>query len=253
MKNRLKMAALSFSALLIAPGVASAQTFDTTGGMDDHGIYGNDIYFKPTDAASALQLRVTGWQSKQSNGVISKAWVGAYGAGLGVTGTGDYSGNYGYHQIDNAGDYTDFVLLQFSAPVALKSLTLNSFTMGSATVKDNDMAFYAASVPELRWNSAIDLTGYTTVPTLWTTIAGTGKDGVVSAGSSFASKEWLVGAAFNSASNDGFKIASITVAPSVAAVPEPASWAMMMLGVGAVGSSLRGRRVRKPAGTPARA
>lgn len=248
MKFCLKAAAMSVAAMVIASGSASAQTFNTTGNMADNGTYGNEIYFTPTDHTSSLQLRVTGWQSNQSNNAITKAWVGAYGPGLGVTGYSDASGNYGYHQVDNAFGYTDFVMLQFSAPVVLKSLDLNSFTMGASTVKDNDMAFYAASVPEARWNSAIDLTDYVTAPSLWTTAAGTGKDGVVSTGASIASKEWLVGAAFNSGNNDGFKIASITVAPSVGAVPEPASWAMMILGVGLVGGSLRGRRARVTTG-----
>ena len=252
MNSYVKAAAISIAAMLIAPEALSAQTFATTGNMADNGTYGNEIYFKPTDLASSLQLRVTGWQSNQSNNAITKAWVGAYGPGLGVTGVADANGGSGYHQVDNAQGYTDFVMLQFNAPVVLKSLGLNSFTMGNGTVKDNDWGFYAASVPEANWNSAIDLTGYSTVPTLWTTVSGTGKDGIVSTGASIASMEWLVGAAFNSGNNDGFKIASITVAPS-AAVPEPASWAMMILGVGLVGTSLRGRRARGMAGAPARA
>lgn len=244
MKKFITTAAASIAALMIVPAAASAQTFNTTGNMPDNGTYGNEIYFSPTDTTSALRLRVTGWQSNQFTNAINKAWVGAYGPGLGVTGYYDASGNYGYHQIDNAFGYTDFVMLQFNAPVTLKSLDLNSFTMGSSSVKDNDMAFYAASVPEAQWNSALDLTAYSTVASLWTTVGGTGNNGVVSTGAAVASREWLVGAAFNSGNNDGFKIASITVAPSVAAVPEPASWAMMILGVGLVGGALRGRRAR---------
>lgn len=167
--------------------------------------------------------------------------VGAYGLGLGVTGLGDLSGSYNYHQIDNAGGYTDFVLLQFNAPVALKSLNLNSFTLGGATTKDNAFAIYAASIPEASWDAAIDLTRYVTVTSLWATIPGLGNDGAVPTGVTVTSSEWLVGAAFNSGNNDGFKIASVTVAPAVAAVPEPASWAMI-LGAGMIGFALRGSR-----------
>ena len=242
-KNYIKIAAVSLTALLSVPGIAAAQTFNTTGNMADNGTYGDALFFKPTTAGSTLQMRVTGWQSNQLTNAITTAWVGAYGPGLGVTGIGDFSGSYGYHQIDNAGGYTDFVLLQFNAPVALKSLNLNSFTLGTATTKDNDFAIYAASVPEATWDAAIDLTGYVTVPERWTTIAGSGSDGSVSTGATATSMEWLVGAAFNSGNNDGFKIASVTVAPATA-VPEPASWAMMILGAGMIGFALRGRRAR---------
>jgi hypothetical protein len=236
-------------AALSTTGVAQAQsvTFNTTGNMADHGTYGNALTFGAS--GSPLQLKVTGWQSSQNSNAITAAYVGAYSPGIGVTGTNDYNGSYGYHQIDNAGSYTDFVLLQFSAPVVLKNLNLNSFDLGSATSKDNDLAFYAADVPEAAWNSKVDLTQYSTVPSLWTTVSGTGKDGVVSTGASIASREWLVGAAFNSGSNDGFKIASITVSPG--AVPEPASWAMMILGVGAIGAAARRRKQAVQAATAA--
>lgn len=235
-----KLSALCSVALLAAVSLnsASAQTvtFNTTGNNADNGVYGNSIYFPSSTLGSALQMKVTGYQSNQSNNDITTAYVGAYSPGLGVTGLGDYNGAYNYHQIDNAGGYTDFLLLQFSAPVSLSSLTLNSFELGSTTVKDNDLAFYAASIPEMAWNSALPLTNYQTVPSLWTTIAGNGSNGSISTGSTVLSREFLVGAAFNSGYNDGFKIASITVAP---AVPEPATWAMMIVGFGAVGFALR--------------
>ena len=238
-----KIIALGSAALLAAVAVSSASaqtvTFNTTGNDVDHGDYGNSIYFPSSTLAGALQLKVTGYQSNQSNNNITTAYVGAYSPGLGVTGVGDFNGDYNYHQIDNAGGYTDFLLLQFSAPVALSSLNLNSFTLGSASAKDNDFAFYAASIPEAAWNSTLPLTNYQTVPSLWTTIAGNGSNGSISTGSTVLSREFLVGAAFNSGNNDGFKIASITVAP---AVPEPATWAMMIVGFGAVGFALRSAR-----------
>lgn len=237
MKNYIKIATMSVAALLLAPGIVSAETFNTTGNMADNGAYGNELYFKPTTAGSTLQLRVTGWQADQNN-AINSAWVGAYSPGLGVTGVGDYQGDYGYHQIDNAGGRTDFLLLQFNAPVFLNSLLLNSFTLGSASGKDNDLAIYAANIPEASWNQAIDLTKYSTVPSTWTTIAGSGGNGVITTGVNLASRQWLVGAAFNSGGNDGFKIAAITTTP----VPEPTSWAMMIVGLGMVGFALRSRR-----------
>jgi hypothetical protein len=250
MLNRFGVAAMSLAAMLVAPQFAGAQTFKTVGSMNDNGAYGNALIFTPTDKTSSLQMRVTGWQSNQTTNAITTAYVGAYGPGLGVTGINDQLGGSGYHQVDNAGGYTDFVLLQFNAPVALTSLTLNSFTMGSAKTKDNDLAFYAASVPETSWNAPIDLTRYVTSPSLWTSVAGSGADGSVSLVPAVLSREWLVGAGFNSNANDAFKIASVTV---TSAVPEPASWAMMILGAGLIGFSLRARRSSNAAPAPAAA
>ncbi|WP_380879079.1 hypothetical protein ACFB49_20220 [Sphingomonas sp. DBB INV C78] len=46
--------------------------------------------------------------------------------------------------------------------------------------------------------------------------------------------------ATNNASNDGFRLNSVTVA----AVPEPAAWAMMITGFGLVGGAMRQRRTK---------
>ena len=217
---------------------ASAQTvtFNTIGNTPDNGAYGNALYFSPSTPTSSLQLKVTGYQSSQTTNAITTAYVGAYSPGFGVTGLGDNNGANNLHQIDNTGGYTDFVLLQFNAPVALSSINLNSFTLGSMKAKDNDLAFYAAYIPESTWNATLPLTNYITVPSLWTTVPGNGTNGSISTGSSTISQEFLVGAAFNSSNNDGFKIASITVTP---AVPEPATWAMMIVGFGAIGFAMR--------------
>jgi hypothetical protein len=56
--------------------------------------------------------------------------------------------------------------------------------------------------------------------------------------------------AFNSADGDPF-LAAITTA--TATVPEPASWALMIIGLGGLGAALRGQRpARRPALAPAR-
>ncbi|WP_375398479.1 PEPxxWA-CTERM sorting domain-containing protein [uncultured Sphingomonas sp.] len=232
---------LALMAMSLTAGQANAQavTFNTTGNMADNGGYGDVLPFKPTSNASSLRLQVTGWQINQFTGAINSAWVGAYSPGLGVTGIGDQSGDNGYHQIDNAGFYTDFVLLQFNAPVTLQSLTLNSFTLGNASVKDNDLAFYAASFPEVSWDDKLNLSAYTLPASLWTTVTGAGKDGQVMTGTKTASREWLVAAAFNSGTNDAFKIESLTV---VAPAPEPGTWAMMIVGFGMIGGMARYRR-----------
>ena len=248
MFNLTKIAALALAIAAVQPTLVAAQTvtsFNMTGSMPDNGVYGNTLQFTPTNPASSLRLQVTGWQINQSTNAITSAWVGAYSPGTGVTGIGDNNGNNGYHQIDNAGGYTDFLLLQFNQAVTLSTLTLNSFTLGSMSGKDNDLAFYAANFPEANWNSPLNLSAYTVPASLWTTVPGTGGDGTVSTGATITSREWLVAAAFGSGNNDGFKIAGLSV---VSPVPEPASWAMMIMGFGLVGASMR----RRPASRPVR-
>ena len=240
--------ALSLVALTAVPAQAAPKTgeysFNTTGNMVDHGTYGNALTFKASDGSSLLNMKVTGWQINQSTNNISSAYVGAYSPGVGVTGINDQNGNNGYHQIDNAGNYTDFVMLQFERPVTLSSLTLNSFNLGSSKSKDNDLSFYAADLVSSTWNANINLGNYRAVPSLWTNVAGNGTDGSVLTGAKGASSIWLVGAGLNS-TNDAFKIASITVN---SAVPEPATWAMFILGFGAVGYSMRRRGAKVTAG-----
>ena len=103
---------------------------------------------------------------------------------------------------------------------------------------DNDLSFLALS-------SA--LSGSVN-PAGWTDIAGAGgnSSGLTATaltGSSAASRYWLVGAAMGTSSgfNDGFKISSLNV---TAAVPEPSTWAMMLVGFGAIGVAGRSRRAK---------
>jgi hypothetical protein len=232
---------------LASPAVAGPviYTFTTTGNTNLNGVYGTAMNFSSTSGLSTLQMQVTGWQSNQSTNDITKAYLGAYSTGLGVTGVNDYNGLSNYHQFDNAKGYTDFVLLEFNRAVSLTGVTLYSYNLGSSSTKDNDLAYYnAGSIVTPAWNSLVDLTAYDTVPGDWTTAAGSGANGYLSIGSSGVSTKWLVGAAFipTTDRDDGFKIASIKVTELVGTVPEPATWAMMLLGFATVGGAIRTRR-----------
>lgn len=222
-------------------------TFSTVGNTAVNGTYGNAIGFGTT-SPSTLKLSVTAWQSNLATNAINSAYLGAYGGGLGVTGIGDANGAGGLHQIDNVGGYTDFVMLEFNRPVTLRSITTNSY--GINGVYENDAVWADASVfTTSTWNSTAGFDKYSTVPNLWSPIAN-GKSGTARvAGAASSSTKWLVGAAFLPLfdRDDGFKIASINVSEAVTAVPEPASWAMMIIGLGAIGSSLRRTRRRVPA------
>ena len=210
-------------------------TFNTTGNSSVNGGYGNALSF----SSGSLQMNVSAWQSNQATNDITAAYLGAYSTGLGVTGVNDYSGANNYHQFDNARGYTDFVLLEFNRAVSLTGVTLNSYALGSSWSKDNDLAYYNASSL-----TNPNLTAYDAVPAAWTTVNGTGSNGYLSIGAAGASTKWLVGAAFipTNDRDDGFKLATVKVTELVGAVPEPATWAMMLLGFGAVGGAMRIRR-----------
>jgi hypothetical protein len=222
------------SLFLAAPALAAdvIYTFNTTGNSSVNGGYGNAFNF----TSGSLTMKVTGWQANLSNNDITKAYVGAYGTGLGVTGLGDSNGGSYYHQIDNVNGYVDFVMLEFDRAVSLTGVSLYSYTMGYSSSKDNDLAYYNAGA----LNS--NLTLYDNVPSVWTEVGGTGGNGYVPIGATGVSTKWLVGAALISDRDDGFKIASIKVTELVGAVPEPATWAMMLLGFAGVGGALRVRR-----------
>ena len=189
-----------------------------------------------TSTAGGATATITGYQASQSAGTIARAALGAYSPGLGVVGQGDGDGSSNLHQLDNAGGYTDFVQIVFDRAVTLNSVGLTSYFLPGTNVIDNDLSFLALS-------SA--LSGSVN-PAGWTDIAGAGghSSGLTATaltGSSAASRYWLVGAAMGTSSgfNDGFKISSLNV---TAAVPEPSTWAMMLVGFGAIGVAGRSGR-----------
>lgn len=237
------------AASLIAAAPAAATTtvayrFDTVGSTAQDGPYGNAIVFGTANKPSTLQMSITAWQSNLVTNAISSAYLGAYAGGLGVTGIGDLGGAGGLHQIDNVGLYTDFLLLEFNQAVTLASIKTNSYGIGG--VVDNDAAWGDASAfTTSTWDSVAGFSGYRTNPAGWAAVAD-GGDGVWRlTGATTASTKWLIGAAFTPLTdrNDGFKLASVTVAEQVPSVPEPATWVLTILGVGVAGATLRrGRR-----------
>src|SRR5690606_5070816 len=62
----------------------------------------------------------------------------------------------------------------------------------------------------------------------------------------YTSNLWLIGASFNNpdSKRDGFKLEKLTYS-TTPAVPEPATWLMMILGFGLVGGVMRAKRNEK--------
>lgn len=241
----LTAAAISMMAIVASPAAAAttvAYSFNTTGNTAENGTYGNAITFNTANKPSTLKMSATAWQLGPI-GTISSAYLGAYGGGLGVTGIGDMNGANGLHQIDNVGLYTDFVLLEFNQAVTLASIKTNSYGIGGVT--DNDAVWADMSAfTSPTWNSTAGFASSFTLPTDWGNIADPNVSGWRLTGADTVSTKWLVAAAPLPLSNrnDGFKLSSITVAEQVAAVPEPAAWAMMILGMGAIGFAMRRRQ-----------
>ena len=243
----LTAAAIATTAIVASPAAATttiAYSFNTTGNTAENGTYGNAINFNTANKPSTLQMSVTAWQSNLVTNAISSAYLGAYSGGLGVTGIGDANGANGLHQIDNAGVYTDFLLLEFNQAVTLASIKTNSY--GINGVIDNDAVWGDASAfVTSTWNSTAGFSNYFTQPSGFANVADGGSNVSRLTGATTASTKWLVSAAFTPLldRNDGFKLASVTVAEQVASVPEPATWLTMILGFGLAGAVLRrGRR-----------
>lgn len=211
------------------------------------------VVIKATDDSS-LSVMITAWQINQATsganaGKVTAAKLGAYDKGFGVTGSGDNGGDNNYHQIDNAGGYTDFIMLQFSRDVQLTSATLNVFGIknpyGSGTSTDSDLSFLnlgALTGDPSQWNSSINPASMIKDASLWSASNGTGSRTAQLSANGF-SQVWLISAAMlpTNDRDDGFKLASIIV-KTTPSVPEPATWAMLIVGFGAIGASLRRRR-----------
>lgn len=192
-----------------------------------------------------LQVRISAWQMKQSDSLIRSASLGAFGNGFGVTGADDSNGDNNLHAFDNVGGFTDFIMLQFNRSVSLTGINRIVYDVPPTGGADSDASFANAHgiINPTPWNQALDLTGGNALPALWTEVAGNGTSGATSISNSGFSAVWLVGASMLATDrNDGFKLRQIMVVPQTPAVPEPATWAMLIMGFGAIGYSLRRRQ-----------
>jgi len=231
-----KFAALAAAATVIAAPSAAA-TFD----------------FAATGRSSITNGGVTVWASAWSVADLNAATspvghsggLGVWAEGLGVdNGTEQDGVNRRTHQhaIDNVDRY-DFVALYFDQAVTLTGMKLNAFAQFNNQAADKDA-----------WISYVTLPGDgTSMSTIWSKALSNGfnaADGVLPSTAGKVGNVWIIGAARSATErNDGFKLGSVSaniVTPpdNVTAVPEPATWATMMLGFGFAGAAMRRRRTR---------
>jgi hypothetical protein len=161
--------------------------------------------------------------------------------GLGALNSGDGNGSWGQHTIDNIGRY-DFLTLEFNKAVSLTGIGLTAFSVdGKPEGKDAWIGFGTQSA------NMSDLDKFMAFQSI-TANAIRVPNGVMPSAQAMSTRVgnvWLIGAdrtAVTAERNDGFKLGAITVTPNVAAVPEPATWATMMLGFGLAGAAIRRRR-----------
>jgi hypothetical protein len=224
---------LAMSAMMPATASAAPITITTVGNdSSTSGNAGNSRTFSNSGVsviASAYSVSGTS---------LLSAHLGVYDQGLGVTAcsTGQtYCSTSGdsSHTIDNSGR-DDFVLLQFSTDVIVTDLVFGYVNGG---------VDYSFSVADTNV-SPFTLTSYSNYQSMFlpvTTKTGN-NDSSPTIANSEAGNLFLIGAAFDPATgNDSFKLKSVTFTKAPA-VPEPATWAMMIAGIGAVGVSMRRRK-----------
>jgi PEP-CTERM motif len=242
-------AAASATLAFASPALA-ATTITMTGGSATGGAAGNILSFTSADS----QIKVQASAFSFVGGVLQTAYLGAYGSGLGVTNSLEGDGSLGAsHTVDNyqaTSTGFDFILLVFNKAVNLSDATLSPFQV-AATAADNDAFRSYGNLANAFQNTpvAVSLANAQTIANnaSGANVAGnlnTGNVTALNAANSYGNV-WAIGAArasYNAIDSnaDGFKLKVITA--QAQAVPEPATWTMMIGGIGVAGMSLRRRR-----------
>lgn len=224
------LAATGLAAAVMVPTSASAATFVLTSGSNNDGSIGNVRTYTGSDGT---KVEVTAYSLNGST--LAQAAVGAYTPGLGIlNGPNDDS-----HTIDNSG-LVDIMVFQFDKVVTVDKV-------GIAEFGDTDFNYDIGST-NVAFNSTLtfaNLTAFTNAfGALNTSILSNGNNTSgnrdINPGNLSGNLFYVAAAFSNSGSNDSFKINGITYTTS--AVPEPASWAMMIGGLAVVGSAMRRRK-----------
>lgn len=224
----------AFAALSLA-SPAAAVTVDFTSGTNSST---NGSPDGNTRAFSNGGISVTASAWSLNGSTLQNGWLGQYTGGLGVTNQNE-DGSSNSHTTDNSG-YKDFIILVFNQAVNIQSAKLNPYSVAGST--DNDAWISYGTLI-----GAFNSTALTDLMTRDYNVPGSGSPYNVSLNSAGqVGNVWLIGAWNSGAPNrgtidtniDGFKLASIIVT----AVPEPSTWAMMLLGFGAIGLATRRSR-----------
>ena len=205
-----------------------------------------------------VKVQVTAWNTTSTNLASgtnrARGTLSQWDYGLGASYTND-----GSHTVDNAGRY-DFLLLQFDTKVALNTVTFTSGWDGydsDATISRANLDYAALgigyrSVGSTFWNAAgaqLQANKTDSMTPNNTFVAGAVNTSRRQVNPTLVtSNVWLVAAKIgsNDTYGDAFKLKGFTYVDPYnhgGAVPEPSTWAMLILGMGMVGGAMR-RKVR---------
>jgi len=269
--NKLFHIAIAAGAMAFAvPAGATEFTFDLRNdGIGTPAVaYGNAFKYQAKVGNETLDVMVTGWSRQLDNSIKQGAVASWDPNGLGIYQQGESSAG-ALHQVDNVNGW-EFLSFQFSKAVTLTSGVFNAYRLAATgsdgnplkdwrgniiyrDYVDND-AFIGWGNSPVSWDSNLGLNNYNQ-QTVFGQLSGstnTTSDGTAFQKfdlSSATGNTWLIGASIDGPDwrNDAFKLAGLTVrtvggTSVVSPVPEPATWAMMMVGFAMVGAAARYRR-----------
>lgn len=234
-------------ALIAAPAQATTvidfgDTKGQSGANQSDGKDGNVRSYTAEADGTQVNVKAQGWTV--INGNIQQAFLGAYsGGGLGVTSSLEGSGSGYRHTLGN-GTSIDFITFQFDQLVTLDKMFL-------AAYGDTDAALFfdTTGLSQLAWNGA-SMTDI--LKGMSGGLLSNGTNGSawrsVGAGDS-AGDLWIISAGnFTDSYVDQFKVKGLSFnIAQQAAVPEPATWLMLLLGFFGIGGVLRRRQEADPA------
>lgn len=266
LKSLAALAAATLTLGLAAPAAAEQVNITTTGFTPPFGQVGNTATFSGTSNDVTVNVLASAWTATPTNGggyAFAPSYLGRGPLGLGVTSADELltNGMFRFDRLDN-NDGVDFILLQFDRAVAITSAILNETSLLNGTA-DNESSV-GAGMTGLPWDTRLDLSdasvfgdlaiGFNDVarslsPNIFT------RPDVPFNLAGLTGNVWMIGANLHnddtvtfgdiaSPSYDAFNIQRLTVT-TAGAVPEPATWALMLVGFGAIGLGMRRQTKKK--------
>ncbi len=120
----------SVDAGLVLKPASVCLTYDFNGSSGTDGQDGNSRSY----TVEGVSVTATAWSRGKSDGAWSKAYLGAYGGGHGVTDSGEGDGWGDKHTVDNVGGRDNFVVYQFSENVTVDKAFLG-YVSGDSDVQ----------------------------------------------------------------------------------------------------------------------
>lgn len=231
-------AGMALASVAATPAMAAEYLLNLTSNSNALTNY-NDYSFQLD--GQTIKVRATAWSTNSSNTTVQTATLGNYSSGLGVLNTADGNGSGNTHTIDNQNGQ-DFIVFQFSSAVQLSSITTTPYNVSNLGT-DSDASVRWGNVSKA-WNQSLGFDGQS-VNAIANILSGQqdllGSNAKQTrAVNGQASNLWLVAAKnLDNSKVDGFKLGAVTVK---SAVPEPATWMMMIGGFALVGSAMRRRK-----------